>query len=174
MSTAVTLIPKPATKHLWQLPTCTDNREVYPPALSFSMLPVSVWSLIWKSSGALSRSVQPKPLCSFVSDPAWFSGGVDCLCANDFKDLQSSLETLQLPSEATILCCRAWTIPPALLVTKSKSSQGRDKWVLLIPWDSPKGRHRPVHQQPKHICLKRSKKPKVWAWAFFFYHAASA
>lgn len=174
MNTAVTLILslQPSTCSSCQHAEMTE-KFILEPCLSQCFLCLSVCSLIWETLRDLSRAVQPKPLCSLASDPA--CGGVDCLCADDFKCLQSSLETLQPPLEATILHCRAWTIPHPLLVTKRKSSQGRDKWVLLIPWDSLKVRHRPVLQQPKWFCLERTKgEPKVWAWAFFPYRAASA
>lgn len=175
MNTAVALIPKPATKHLQQLPTCTDEQEVHPRVLSFSMLPVPKCLIPYlENLGGSLRSCAAKIPLLLCLYPAWLIGGVDCLCADNFKHPQSSLET-QPPSEATILCCRVWTIPPSLLVTKGKSSQGRDKWVFVIPWDSLKVRHRPVPQQPKHICLERTKgEPKIWAWPYFLYRAVSA
>lgn len=105
----------------------TTKKFILKSCLSQCSLCLSVRSLIWKTSVAFSTAVQPKPLCCFVSDPSWLSGGVDCLCADNFKYPQSSLETLQSPSKATILCCRTWTIPPPLLVIKGKSSQERAK-----------------------------------------------
>lgn len=94
MNAAVTLIPKPATKQLWWLPACTGKQEVYPRVLSFSMLPVSKGLIPYLKNfcGFLQKWLvyAPKPLCSFVSDPALLIGGMGCLCVNNHRHLTGS------------------------------------------------------------------------------------
>lgn len=140
MSTAVTLIPKPATEQLRWSPTCIGKWEVYPTVLSFSMLPVSKCLIHYLCGCLWSLLVcTPKPLRSFAFHSAWLIGGVGCLRADNQRYLQSSWQTLfnhhQKPPSHVIGTDNPTSTP--LLATKRRSSQGRVKWVLLISWDIP-------------------------------------
>lgn len=145
MNTAVTLTPKPATEQVGWLSTCAGRWEAYsvrlsPCSLLLGVLSENLWGFVWSWLGCT-----PKPLHSFTSDSAWLVGGVGC-----HRHPQSSWQTLfnhhqKPPSHVVGIDKPTSTL---LLATKCRSSQGRVKWILLIPWDSPQMKHRPVPTQP--------------------------